>query len=357
MSKFSNGVQFAQTQLRTEAPPQPQLHSGPSSARKTRKKKKVKPPPTQRQGLKLQRQQPYSCPHTDETPCCSRNCFEQFSTAAIDEYRRCVQALPADQRRQRIKEYHSQNLLVSDGLADCSNKRTPCCMSYLLGCFSISRSWYYPPAETKRKDRDCPKTTSVLAWFLQVKETADIMPDAQSKEALEEPEVVYQIPQSKKNDVFLEYLDDCEKLPALYLPCDESLFLKVWREYFPNVKLRKYLRFAKCSFCTTNRELRKDPSASSECKAKCKVEMQKHWQWIAMERGGELRRQHQAVLTPGRPHYHTRCNGLSRPSQWIPVLLTELQKRKRKEAEAPHNGQSQSRRWDICVRGSTAHRR
>jgi hypothetical protein len=138
----------------------------------------------------------------------------------------------------------------------------------------------------------------VLSWFLQIRESADIMPDAQTEEKAEQPQVAYQIPHPKKNDVFMEYEEDCRNFPELYLPCDESLFLKVWREHFPNIKLRKYLRFAKCSICTTNRELRTDPKASAECKAKCKAEMTKHWQWVMMERGGEIYRQKEAVRKP-----------------------------------------------------------
>ena len=102
------------------------------------------------------------------------------------------------------------------------------------------------------------------------------MPDAQEEKKVKVPCNAYQIPHLKKKEVFAEYLSDCKLHPNLYLVCDESLFRKTWKTFYPTIKLRKYLKFAKCDVCVTSRETRKNPSSTSEEKEAAKVTQEEH---------------------------------------------------------------------------------
>ena len=246
-------------------------------------------PPKQRQNLKIRRTLPFNCQYNTDSPCCNRGCHAIFNCELIDTYRATVNKHHKDIHRQRIKEYHEENLLV-DG--------KPCCIDFLLNCFDISKSWLYPSHNPTDRVEKCPKSISILAWFESLKESADIMPDAQIEVRVHDPVAAYQIPHLKKNEVFKEYISDCKLFPGLYSECDESYFYKQWRNFYPNVKLRKYLKFAKCEVCVNCREIKKDPTSTAAQKQAACVKQTNHLTWVKKERAGELARQQRAVYCP-----------------------------------------------------------
>ena len=246
-------------------------------------------PPKQRQGLALRRTTSFDCLYNDDRTCCKRNCHNRFQPELIESYRLSVLDYAMESRRTRIFEYHTQNLVVDS---------RPCCINYLTNCFDVSRSWLYPNPTTTDRDRQCPKTISVLAWFENLKANADVMPDAQAQKHVHRPVAAYQIPHLKKKEVFKEYMADCKLHPTLYLQCTKAHFLTTWKKTYPNVKLRKYLKFAKCEVCVDCREIKKNPASTSEQKKAACVKQEVHWLWVKKERAGELARQQEAIYSP-----------------------------------------------------------
>ena len=130
----------------------------------SRKEKKVRKKAfKQRQGLEVRRSLPFQCNFNHDNSCCNRNCFENFKNTNIDEYRRIVRTYPVHVHRQRIREYHKENLTING---------KSCCVNFLLNCFDISKSWLYPKHNPVPKFPDCPKTISICSWFEYLKKVA-----------------------------------------------------------------------------------------------------------------------------------------------------------------------------------------
>ena len=119
-------------------------------------------------------------------------------------------------------------------------------------CVQFQRSVYggvslnkmYPKMD--KKARVSPPAASelcIMAWFNNLILLADVMPDTG----------FYQLPAPSKKVVFEWYEADRKAWPGVYQAAGQSWFLKVWRRRFPLIRLRKYLRFAKCDDCVTLR--------------------------------------------------------------------------------------------------------
>ncbi len=65
----------------------------------------------------------------------------------------------------------------------------------------------------------------------------------------------YMLPVARKVTLFKNYDLDATAWPHLYKSCKQSHFLDVWTKMFPEIRLRKHCRFAKCGFCVEMREL------------------------------------------------------------------------------------------------------
>ena len=110
---------------------------------------------------------------------------------------------------------------------------------------------------------------SVAAWFLLYKETLDVMPD----------EGWYMVPVGRKRYLFEEYLIDCDHWPLLYKKCVKNYFLEIWSTNFPDLRLRKHCRFAKCTFCVTQKELQADQTTTEADKAESRERSRLHISW------------------------------------------------------------------------------
>lgn len=109
-----------------------------------------------------------------------------------------------------------------------------CCVDFLTNAFGVSRTYMYPDKRNKKKFRAADAKESIINFFEELKKDSDMMPDSAE----------YHLYAPKKASVYEWY---CERPGAV--PCGRQFFLKKWRELFPDVKLRKYLRFSKCKTC------------------------------------------------------------------------------------------------------------
>ena len=177
--------------------------------------------------------------------CCTARCMSHFENADDD---RVVQArqplynslLSVDDRRAHLRDNWKKKLLI-----DHHGQQRPVCLTCACKIYVCSRSKLCPQSrETGRSKAEsnsarAKKNVSVGAWFYVLMETLDVMPDTG----------LYQLQCGRKHMLFENYSLDVACWPDLYLKCEKSHFYHVWRESFPNVKLRKHCRYAKCEFC------------------------------------------------------------------------------------------------------------
>ena len=61
-------------------------------------------------------------------------------------------------------------------------------------------------------------------------------------------------PDAYKYDVYINYMIDLQKKDKNEYKCHYSYFLKIWRECFPMLKLRRVSGFTHCDFCEEKKE-------------------------------------------------------------------------------------------------------
>ena len=109
--------------------------------------------------------------------------------------------------------------------------------------------------------------TSVASWFHLLKETADVIPD----------EGWYQINTPLRSMVFENYNADAEE-NNLYVHCkSKSYFNALWHNNFPEIRLRKHCRFAKCSFCVHWRKISRGENFARKAEARRKLKLHRGW--------------------------------------------------------------------------------
>ena len=105
------------------------------------------------------------------------------------------------------------------------------------------------------------------------KKNLDIMPDQGWS----------MLPVGSKRALYQEYAVDVEKYKDLYLPCNEDYFVKTWSANFPEIRLRKHCRFAKCDFCI---EMRDPPNTlSAQEQLECQNRLRDHLAWAITRQG------------------------------------------------------------------------
>lgn len=140
-------------------------------------------------------------------------------------------------------------------------------------------------APRKAKNGDALRI-AVHAWFYKLLLTADKMPDT----------VDYVLPAPHKVTVWSWYITDSEENPIVYPAVSETYFLKVWREDFPQVKLRKYLRFSKCCYCVLHRAVRWNATSTIEQKKDAMGKLRLHYEWVQEERAHARVKQNLAIV-------------------------------------------------------------
>jgi len=172
----------------------------------------------------------------------------------------------------------------------------PVCATAMCQIYTCSRTLLYPdkrPPQTRAEANvtSSTKNVSVCAWFDILKEGLDIMPD----------EEWYQCSVPTKQMLYDMYLDDCKLHKKSFEECSIETFRKVWNRNFPNIKLRKYCRFAKCDFCVNWRAVYDDKSRSPIERANAKDRLKQHTMWAhTRERGFYHAKRHTAMTEPDK---------------------------------------------------------
>ena len=163
------------------------------------------------------------------TKCCKRKrCYEHIADSTVRAIRSRVWNEYGDKPRQAKIEIAR----VWDEIFLIDGKR--CCIEFILNAFGVSRTFLYPDTRKKPKIRASDVRESIIIFFEELKLDSDSMPDAEE----------FHLYAPKKASIFEMY---CERPGSV--PCGIQYFLKQWRLLFPEVKLRKYLRFTKCNTC------------------------------------------------------------------------------------------------------------
>ena len=157
------------------------------------------------------------------------------------------------------------------------------CIPYFCNIVGCSRDRLYYKSQQTFGTARSTGDISVIAWFEKLKDVLDVIPNPDLKKSEEEkrrspvdtkgdydndydnepflkPKVIpideYQVHVSTKKQLWQMYLNDVSTLPTCYQGVSYQYFLRLWNKYFPNVKCRQYLRFAKCTTCQTLRDLK-----------------------------------------------------------------------------------------------------
>ena len=216
------------------------------------------------------------------TKCCKKKCFQHIEEVSIEYCRQEIKvpSLTIQSRRKLMLSLRESVLRVPLP----SGNKAPCCMEMACYIFKCSRNKLYGRERHKNMPkgvvRDDPKLRSILSWWIVMLSFMEIMPDKDDE---------YQISAKHRKTVYKWYLGDCEfgvkdGDPSMYVKCHKSYFIKVWLQYHKNIKLRKYLRFAKCDTCISYRKQRDDRTLTTEIRKSADKYLKAHYQDIANER-------------------------------------------------------------------------
>jgi hypothetical protein len=236
--------------------------------------------------------------------CCKRKlCMSHFLTA--DDPRIVAAREPLldtsitnDVRKERLRTNWAIHLQVEH-----KNAYVQVCMNCACKIFGCSRQFLSckQPLRSKRTRGEAnsarsAKGPSVAAWFFKKRDTLDIMPD----------QGWWLTHESRKKFLWEEYLRDVERFPLVYLMCCPDVFYKTWMNSFPDIRVRKALRFARCSFCVWLRAILCDQTSSQELLATSRLRLQCHIDWAnTRERGIYHKKQQEAT------EYTDRCISIS----------------------------------------------
>jgi hypothetical protein len=117
-------------------------------------------------------------------------------------------------------------------------------------------------------NRADPKSQSVHEWLEQMQVLYEFQPDAVGAGRTSAADGIapskrktgVMLPFAHKRDVYDEYKDEMGQGGETASLACSSLFMRIWREQFPHIKLRKHSRFAKCDDCVRLRELLRTPT-------------------------------------------------------------------------------------------------
>ena len=149
-----------------------------------------------------------------------------------------------------------------------------CCMTFLKRVFGVSNSFLYHAHAGTDKLRKSPKHSLIRAWFMNLLNFCDRMPDEDNK---------FQLTAPYKHTVF-EWFEDDMKAWKVATTIGRSWFMKVWKNTYPQIVLRKYLRFSKCKECVELRKIKWDRTADKKDRQQAGRDMIAHWRIVKGER-------------------------------------------------------------------------
>ena len=79
-------------------------------------------------------------------------------------------------------------------------------------------------------------------------------------------------------------MEDYQSHPTVFEPVSEPYFREIWRTKFPNIKLRKHIRFSKCSTCESLRKIRWSRQSTIQQRQKSQIDLIQHYADVKAER-------------------------------------------------------------------------
>ena len=202
---------------------------------------------------------------------CNKHCLQYISHAAIVVARAHLKGGNPKKRAKSMKDYANVNLLKN-------GKRI--CTTCLTVVFACSRNKLYPPTSKAKTAaflfRKPPSKVdiSIMSWFEAQTFCLDCDPE----------DGTLTVPAAKKSHVYKWYAEDVAKYPCCYEEASKSYFNKTWLRYFPFVKCRKWLRFAKCPKCVKLRDVIADRENTKEERKRAQLELRTHYGAMKEER-------------------------------------------------------------------------
>ena len=117
----------------------------------------------------------------------------------------------------------------------------------------------------------------------------------------------YQVHVPKKKMLYAMYAEDAHNFPNSFMPASFDYFRTIWADNFPEIRLRKHCRFAKCDFCVKWRAVIDDQTKSQLQRNAAKDRMAAHIKW---------------AYNKERGFYHAKKHrGRSEPDQCISLAM------------------------------------
>jgi len=208
--------------------------------------------------------------------CCKKkNCaqfFTQANSRRVEEARKPLfnPLLDRKELRNQLRVNWERYLTLPCGKT--------CCKNMMLKIYNCSSSLIYGDHREHRESQGdsnserTQKAVSIASWFHTIKATVDVMPD----------EGWYQIDTPKRSMVFDDYNNDAQESDDYLVVKSKAYFYTVWNENFPEIRLRKHCRFAKCDFCVHWRKMAQDQTTNAEARTRLRA----HRAWAHVRERG-----------------------------------------------------------------------
>ena len=178
--------------------------------------------------------------------CCLRNCQDHYEDDYLEGLKN--ELWTNDNHSSATRKAHIRFQWEHYLVIGVDRKKV--CKKFICNLFQCSGQFLYYKnrnGEQALRLRE-QKTLSVIAWFKLFREVCDPIPNADKEE--------FQVWCPYKKDVWELYMYDYGANPQAWVPVSKSHFLRVWQLHCREFKLRKYLRFHKCTICTELRQVR-----------------------------------------------------------------------------------------------------
>jgi hypothetical protein len=128
----------------------------------------------------------------------------------------------------------------------------------------------------------------IQAWWMDYILMLDKMPDDDS----------YQISKPSKRSVYQCYIEDCRQWPDCYDDCSPTYFNALWTKLYPKVRLRRHMRFSKCTECVELRRIKNDRSRRRADRDAAHKKLLDHYEYIKGARALIQKKKNDGITNP-----------------------------------------------------------